>query len=613
MPRPTASRAFWPLALVLLALALLARLPWLLKADKFLDADHAVWGLMARHIAQGLHWPIYMYGQGYMGAGEAYVLAPAFALWGSSAWVMGLTMSGLFLLALLLNAVLIRRLAGTGLALGALLLAALAPPFFIRLSLLSYGGYVAVPLLGVLFWLVWSRGFILPPAPQAGRGGWRLWLLAALAALGWWTWPVFWFFVLPCALWHLAALGRALGQASLPVREAAGPRWPAAASRVVLGLGAAYLAYALAVWLAGASLAWRVGGRLLLSTDPHLAARQDIPAALALLLLAWMLRRWPRLGREGLGRLWRTGRAHWLGLAALAGGLAVKHLVDLAHGLSPLAAWGAYVPPIQLAGPGRMLANLELLWTQLLPRAWTPHAPLDLPWLGRLLALAVVAACLGVALAAWRGARREGREAWLRAHWLPAACACSHLALLAVLIFSTAAVDRFSVRYLAVSIVWWPLLLAWGVQSLWKRARWAGALAGAGVAGVLGAAVLAVTLHPAAWDAASWREHYAPVIRLMEREGVRHGWADYWEACKLSFLSGERYIFSPREEFPDNQVRYPPYQRQVERASKKIYLFRRGVDDNARRKVLQGLAARGVPFRQEDLGFWRAVVVGDGS
>jgi hypothetical protein len=596
-----------------LALALLARLPWLLKADKFLDADHAVWGLMARHIVQGLHWPIYMYGQGYMGAGEAYLLAPVFALWGSSPWVMGLAISGLFLLTLLLSAMLIRRLAGTGLALGALVLATLAPPFFIRLSLLSYGGYVTVPLLGVLFWLVWSRAFILAPGLQAGRGGWRLWLLAALAALGWWTWPVFWFFILPCALWHLAALGRALRQVSLPVREAVGPRWLAVASKAGLGLGAAYLAYALAVWLGGASFAWRVGGRLLLSTDPHLAVRQDLPAALALLLLAWALRRWPRLGREGLGRWWQAGRAHWLGLAAMAGGLAVKHLAGMAHGLSRLAAWGDHVPPIQLASPSRMLSNLELLWTQLLPRAWVPHAPFDHLWLGRLLALAVVAACLGVALDAWRGARREGRDAWLRAHWLPAACACSQLALLAVLIFGTAAVDRFSVRYLAVSIVWWPLLLAWGVRSLWRRVRWAGALAGAGVAGVLGAAVLAVALHPAAWATTSWREHYAPVIQLMEKEGVRHGWADYWEAYKLSFLSGERYIFSPREEFPDGQVRYSPYQRRVERAFKKIYLFRRGVDDGARRKVLQRLAARGVPFRQKDLGRWRAVLVGAGS
>ena len=66
MPNPVRHKAFWPWVGLLVILNLATRLPWLLKADKFINADHALWGLMARHIAQGLHFPYYMYGQGYM-------------------------------------------------------------------------------------------------------------------------------------------------------------------------------------------------------------------------------------------------------------------------------------------------------------------------------------------------------------------------------------------------------------------------------------------------------------------------------------------------------------------------------------------------------------------
>ncbi|MCF8033515.1 MAG: hypothetical protein K9K66_04630 [Desulfarculaceae bacterium] len=514
-------RAFWPLAACLAGLALYDRLPWLLKADKYLDADHAVWGLMARHIAQGLHWPLYMYGQGYMGAGEAYYLAPFFGWFGSSPKVMAWAMSGMFLLALLLLAWLARRLAGEGPALGTLLLTALAPPFFIRLTLLSYGGYLSVGLWGVLLWLVWSQVYLTPGAPRPGMG--RLGLIALLAALGWWTWAPFWFFVLPCLLLHFAAL---------------------------------------------------------------------VPE----------LRPWP-----GWRGLWQRHPAHLMGLGALAAGFGVKLLIDLAFYLGPLSPWGGYVPLQHPVGPGRMLANLGLLWTNMIPEAFAPHAPLNPPWLGRLLFLAVLAASLGVAVSAWRAWRQDGLLAWLRANWLAAACASGWLALLLALVFTSATVDGESVRYLTVSLWWWPYLLVWGVAVLWRRARWAGALAGAGVAGVLAAAALMVALHPAAWHVDRWQEPYGTLLKALEREGMRYGWADYWEAYKLSFLSGEAYVVSPRPEYPGDQARYPPYADLVARAPRQAYLFRPKLDGGALRRVRARLKAQGVPFREEKVGRYRII------
>src|SRR5439155_10592594 len=48
------------------------------------NSDEASMALMAWHIARGVHFPIFFYGQHYMGALEAYLAAPLFALFGPS-------------------------------------------------------------------------------------------------------------------------------------------------------------------------------------------------------------------------------------------------------------------------------------------------------------------------------------------------------------------------------------------------------------------------------------------------------------------------------------------------------------------------------------------------
>ncbi|MBU1276651.1 MAG: hypothetical protein KJ720_14850 [Proteobacteria bacterium] len=610
MPTSFWHRAFWPGAGLLLVLNLATRLPWLLKADKFLDADHALWGLMARHISQGLHFPYYMYGQGYMGAGEAYYLAPFFAWFGASPTVMAWAMTGLVMLVLLLNAVLIRRLAGPGPALATLLLAALAPPFFFRLGLLCYGGYTAVLLWGVLLWLVWTRAYLAGPHPDLGRGGWRLGLLALLAGLGWWTWTLFWFMVIPCLVHHAAFLaGRARQDLGLSRHGGRYPWWdPATKTLAVLGL--AYLAYALAVLAAGRNFSWQVLPGLAISSDPKLALHQDLPLALCALVLAGALYLWPRVERWTLGRLGDEGRAHLLGLVALGVGLLAKQVGDVLFQQSDIAAWGRYVPPMLPATPERIWDNLVLLTASFVPEAWSLHAPLDWIWLAWLLFAAGVAAGLAALILLARRAREHGLARALAGDWMAYACALSYLSLLAALIFSTATVDRFSVRYLWVSIVWWPFLLAWGVAVLGRRVRWKGVLAGAALLGVLGAGALAVALHPAAWATTTWREHYGPLLRYMQQHQVHHGWADYWEAHKLNFLSQERLVFAVSKHFPVKLQRYQPYCGRVLRAPRQIYLFRPKVDDDALREVRQELQRKGIPFEEEDLGRWRVILTG---
>jgi hypothetical protein len=84
--RPTLKRFNgWPLALAVCLLLLLLR-TWFFFAweESFFHSDQAIVGLMAKHLAEGRAWPLFIYGQEYMLAIESWVAAPVMALVGSS-------------------------------------------------------------------------------------------------------------------------------------------------------------------------------------------------------------------------------------------------------------------------------------------------------------------------------------------------------------------------------------------------------------------------------------------------------------------------------------------------------------------------------------------------
>jgi hypothetical protein len=75
----------WPLASIV-CLALLLLRSWFFFAweESFFNSDQAIVGLMAKHLAEGRSRPLFIYGQEYMLAFEAWMAAPAMALAGSS-------------------------------------------------------------------------------------------------------------------------------------------------------------------------------------------------------------------------------------------------------------------------------------------------------------------------------------------------------------------------------------------------------------------------------------------------------------------------------------------------------------------------------------------------
>ena len=76
----------------ILAIALALRLFFVLTPHGIIDADEAIVGLMGRHVLRG-EFPVFYYGQSYMGGLEAHLAALAFALGGASPLILKLVRS----------------------------------------------------------------------------------------------------------------------------------------------------------------------------------------------------------------------------------------------------------------------------------------------------------------------------------------------------------------------------------------------------------------------------------------------------------------------------------------------------------------------------------------
>jgi len=169
-PRPE-SRSTARAALVcLLAVALVWRLGLLAWSDFAIDADEAVVGLMAKHVAEGRELPVWYYGQPYMGALEAYCAAPLVALLGPRPVALKLTALAFALAFVGLAHALARRVLGRSAAvLTALYLA--APPLVLAVwSLKLRGGYTSLLALGQLILLLAHRVGTGGATPRASFG-----------------------------------------------------------------------------------------------------------------------------------------------------------------------------------------------------------------------------------------------------------------------------------------------------------------------------------------------------------------------------------------------------------------------------------------------------------
>lgn len=172
---------FW-LVVGLTIAAFAVRLIFLVASDFVIDADEAVVGLMARHIAHGLDFPVFYYGQPYMGSLEAFLTAVVFKVAGESP-------AALKTLPLILSTLLVPLTYALGRVFGlrfgarlAALFMALPPQMLIVWSLKARGGYIELLVIGALS-LIMSVRILRELRP--GRG--LFFSLGAVLGLGFWT------------------------------------------------------------------------------------------------------------------------------------------------------------------------------------------------------------------------------------------------------------------------------------------------------------------------------------------------------------------------------------------------------------------------------------------
>jgi hypothetical protein len=183
----------WCIAVLFVVATLLARWPYIEAAQTVLHTDEAVVGVMANDILHGERFPLYFYGQRYMGSLEAYAIAGV-------QWVVGSPMIALRLapalfLALLVavNYLMLTHWFGRrGAIVGAVSLIACSP-MFLQWSVAARGGYVEALLCGTCLW--WGYGHWCTGSETA-KASQRA-IIGLLIGFGLWINPMMAIFVAP--------------------------------------------------------------------------------------------------------------------------------------------------------------------------------------------------------------------------------------------------------------------------------------------------------------------------------------------------------------------------------------------------------------------------------
>ncbi|MER7996524.1 DUF423 domain-containing protein [Micromonospora chalcea] len=338
------------------------------------NSDEATMGLAALHIARGDGFPVWFYGQAYMGTLEAYLAAPLIALAGPSVLVLRLPTLALYALFLLLSWRLTRRLGGDRwYALLVVAVLALGADRVVKNQLIAGGGYPELNPAGAALALLTVGLCVTGAGARLPR--WAAWGLIAGVLL--WVDPL----ILP----YVLTLGALL--VAWRWRELAGRAGVVLAGALLLGTapmlvdslrhGRNPVAAVLAAGGTGAAADWadRLYGGLVLG--PPLAMGFCSPGRCATWQLWWALA-FPVLLALAAFTAWHTLRRTWGGprsvervsagvrLALLGGaaGVLAAYAVSNAAGRTPIES-SRYLSCLAVAVP----ALLWPLWQAVRPLA----------------------------------------------------------------------------------------------------------------------------------------------------------------------------------------------------------------------------------------------------
>jgi hypothetical protein len=202
-------RADWILAFAILLGAMLVRWPLIDRGHTLLHSDESIVGIMAQDIAAGRHFPVYFYGQRYMGALEAYVVAALTPICHDPIHALRLAPAIFFAIMTAAQYLMLTRWLGRrgGLVGAASLLA--ASPMMAQWSISARGGYIEIMAIGTLLLLAYGEWFAARSASPTRRQ--RL-AFGVLIGLGLWINPSIVIFIAPIVAHQL--LDRPLARAA---------------------------------------------------------------------------------------------------------------------------------------------------------------------------------------------------------------------------------------------------------------------------------------------------------------------------------------------------------------------------------------------------------------
>ncbi|MBI2840536.1 MAG: glycosyltransferase family 39 protein [Acidobacteria bacterium] len=541
-------------AAFLIAIGLVAagiRLPLLSRAEALLTSDEAIVGLMAREITAG-NLPVFFWGQRYMGSIESYVAAMLFGLAGDSAALLKSAPLLFFLLFLVAHYALTRALTSPKVAVLSSLLLAAGPPVLVSWSVRAMAGYMETLLFGTVFLAAIHR--------YRRTGSKRSLFLAGIAAgLGWWTSQLVACYLSAGILWFLLEqrstesglqIGSILRRCAHPrdfsrlrqlgswllLRQLAG-RLPNVLRYLLLPgniLAAVYAILGLLVLLTG-GFDTTVAEVRVKATDGWKLVSYALSWSAIVAVVSAAIMVPARLG--GIAR-----RA----APALAGFL-LGYLPALIHALT-----------VKVSSPPTHKFSLPMLLAEQIPAFFTRILPLlaggGLPDIEEEISLPVTLALLALL----------GLSLFPLLHdRVPRLPAMLCLTTMGLFLFSGIFVDYKSYRYLLPLYPAIAILAASGLSRM--RAGYA-CLIMVSTIGIWGAQdasnLTALRLEVPTSEIIGW----------MREKGIRAGYADYWIAYRLDYLSRCDPLLAPYR----SQDRNPAYTAQVRNARRVGYVFRAG-------------------------------------
>ena len=206
----------WAPLWLALAAALVARVALVIRTGATIDGDEALVGIQAEHILRG-QFPVYFYGQSYMGSLETYLIAGVIAVTGPAAWALrvipiALSLALVYLTWRLALALLPREWRARSLLAGLAALVAAVPPLYDAVTeLRAWGGQIEIYVISLALLLATIE--LSQRLREDARTGelarrWAIW--GFLAGLGFWVNPLISYALVACGLWLAIALARRL-------------------------------------------------------------------------------------------------------------------------------------------------------------------------------------------------------------------------------------------------------------------------------------------------------------------------------------------------------------------------------------------------------------------